>query len=58
MTSYERPVRRSVYVAVLSKDEPSPLLPKSDEEPAEEGDDKKKEEGADSDKEGDAKKPA
>jgi len=57
MTSYERPVRRSVYVAVLSKDEPSPLLPKSDEEPAKEDDEKKKEEGADADKGDDAKKP-
>lgn len=36
MTSYERPVRRAVYLAVLSADEPSPLLPKSDEEPAKE----------------------
>ncbi len=32
MTSYERPVRRGVYLAVLSRDEPSPLLPESDEE--------------------------
>ena len=32
MTSYERPVRRGVYLAVLSADEPSPLLPESDEE--------------------------
>ena len=32
MSSDERPVTRSVYVAVLSKDEPSPLAPESDEE--------------------------
>jgi tricorn protease len=34
MSSYERPVTRAVYLAVLSADEPSPLLPESDEEPA------------------------
>lgn len=34
MSSLERPVVRSVYVAVLSKDEPSPLAPESDEENA------------------------
>jgi tricorn protease len=34
MSSLERPVVRSVYVAVLSKDEPSPLAPESDEEKA------------------------
>lgn len=32
MSSYERPVRRGIYLAVLSSDEPSPLLPESDEE--------------------------
>jgi tricorn protease len=35
MSSYERPVTRAVYLAVLKKDEPSPLLPESDEEAAE-----------------------
>ncbi|MGQ0538966.1 MAG: S41 family peptidase [Gemmatimonadaceae bacterium] len=34
MTSYERPVTRAVYLAVLKKDELSPLLPESDEEGA------------------------
>lgn len=34
MSSYERPVTRAVYVAVLKKDEPSPILPESDEEGA------------------------
>ena len=32
MSSYERPVTRAVYLTVLKKDEPSPLLPESDEE--------------------------
>lgn len=32
MSSYDRPVTRSLYMIVLSKDTPSPLLPKSDEE--------------------------
>jgi len=32
MTSYDRPVTRSVYLAVLPKDVPSPLAPESDEE--------------------------
>ena len=32
MTSYDRPVTRSIYLAVLAKDVPSPLAPESDEE--------------------------
>ena len=40
MSSLERPVVRSVYLAVLSKDEPSPLAPESDDEKA--ADDKEK----------------
>ena len=36
MSSIDRPVTRSVYLVVLSKDEPSPLSPESDEEKAEE----------------------
>jgi tricorn protease len=32
MSSYERPVTRAIYLAVLQKGEPSPLLPESDEE--------------------------
>lgn len=32
MSSYERPVNRSLYVIVLSGDDPSPLAPESDEE--------------------------
>ncbi|HAL54986.1 MAG TPA: protease [Bacteroidetes bacterium] len=35
MTSYDRPVTRSVYLAVLAKDAPSPLAPESDEEKGE-----------------------
>ncbi len=34
MTSYDRDVTRGLYLAVLSKDDPSPLLPESDEEKA------------------------
>jgi tricorn protease len=33
MTSYDRPVRRGVYLAVLAKTEPSPLLPEAGDEP-------------------------
>ncbi len=32
MSTYQRPVTRSVYVTVLTKDVPSPLAPESDEE--------------------------
>jgi tricorn protease len=37
MSSFNRPVSRSVYVVVLAKDQPSPLLPESDEEKPAEG---------------------
>jgi tricorn protease len=33
MSSYDRPVRRGVYLTVLPKDEPSPLLPEKGDEP-------------------------
>ncbi|HEY9166568.1 MAG TPA: PDZ domain-containing protein [Candidatus Kryptonia bacterium] len=49
--SLERPVRRGVYFAVLTKDVPSPLLPQSDEEKAQtdkKETDKKSEKAADS----------
>ena len=36
MSSYGRPVERGLYMAVLDADQPSPLLPESDEEPVEE----------------------
>ena len=46
MTSYDRPVTRSLYVAVLNSGDPSPFLPKSDEEtekdPEDEDSDSKK----------------
>ena len=32
MSSYERPVNRNLYATVLRKDDPSPLVPESDEE--------------------------
>lgn len=35
MTSYDRPVTRALYVAILSGETPSPFLPQSDEEAAE-----------------------
>lgn len=42
MSSIERPLRRSVYMIVLKKGEPSPLLPESDEEKTEQKEDAKK----------------
>ncbi|HUG40829.1 MAG TPA: PDZ domain-containing protein [Longimicrobiales bacterium] len=39
MSSYDRPVTRAIYMVVLPRDEPSPLLPRSDEESAGERDD-------------------
>ncbi len=51
MTSEAHPVTRSVYVAVLRKDLPSPLAPESDEEKAEtKKDDAGSKPGADADK--------
>lgn len=41
MSSYDRPVTRAVYLAVLSKDEPSPLMPRSDDEKEKAKEDKK-----------------
>lgn len=37
MSSYDRPVTRGVYVMVLSASEPSPLAPRSSDEPAPSG---------------------
>ena len=42
MTSYDRPVTRTLYLALLAADEPSPFLPESDEE---EQDDEPEEDG-------------
>jgi tricorn protease len=55
MTSEAHPVTRSVYVAVLKKDLPSPLAPESDEEKSPEAkkDDKAPNADADKDKEKD-----
>jgi tricorn protease len=36
MSSFDRPVTRGIYLAVLADDEPSPLAPRSDEEGVEE----------------------
>jgi tricorn protease len=47
MSSLDHPVTRAVYVAVLSKDDPSPLAPESDEE---KDADKEKDKKADGDK--------
>lgn len=41
MSSYDRPVTRALYVAVLTKEEASPLAPRSDEEKEKPKDDKK-----------------
>src|SRR3990172_8377898 len=46
MSSYERPEERGIYLAVLTADEPSPLLPESDEEKP--GEEPKKDEAKDS----------
>ena len=43
MSSYERPFTRGVYLVVLSSEDPSPLLPESDEEGAEKDKEEKKE---------------
>ena len=47
MTSYDRPEESSVHAVVLTKDEPSPVAPKSDDEevPDEEGDAEENDEG-------------
>jgi tricorn protease len=36
MSSFHRPVTRGIYLVVLADDEPSPLAPRSDEEPVDE----------------------
>ena len=49
MTSYDRPVTRTLYLALLHAGEPSPFLPRSDEE--EEGEAEGKSDGAEEDDE-------
>jgi tricorn protease len=59
MSSFERPVNRSLYVMVLNKDEPSPLAPQSDEEEEmEPGEEKKTEPGEDPTTQADAEAKA
>jgi tricorn protease len=41
MSSYDRPITRALYLIVLSKDDVSPLLPRSDEEKEKPKDEKK-----------------
>ncbi|MFW5973557.1 MAG: S41 family peptidase, partial [Bacteroidota bacterium] len=48
MSSYERPVERAIYLIVLSADDPSPLLPESDEEPPQDNDDPEQGDGDES----------
>ena len=55
MSSDEHPISRSAYVAVLSKDEKSPLAPESDEEKPK---DEKKADDKDKDKTKENEKPA
>ncbi|MCB8987468.1 MAG: PD40 domain-containing protein [Ardenticatenaceae bacterium] len=63
MSSYERTVQSSLYVAVLSQETPSPLAPESDDEPAKDekppednGDDKKTDEAENGKKDNDRQK--
>lgn len=41
MSAYDRPITRAVYLAVLNKDDSSPLLPRSDDEKEKPKEDKK-----------------
>jgi tricorn protease len=50
MSILNRPVTRAVYVTVLSKDDPSPLAPESDDEKEKKDADKDKEKDKDKDK--------
>ncbi|MHA7128350.1 S41 family peptidase [Algoriphagus namhaensis] len=43
MSSYDRPITRSLYLVILNEADPSPLLPQSDEENAVESEKKKEE---------------
>ena len=47
MSSYDRPIRRALYLAVLQRDEPSPFLPQSDEEETEDDEEPAEEQEAD-----------
>jgi tricorn protease len=57
LSSLERPIRRGIYLAVLSSEDPSPLLPESDdEEEIEEESDGKEDKDKDKDKKEDEEK--
>jgi len=56
LSSVERPFRRGVYFAVLARDQPSPLLPESDDE-KEPGKDAGKDRQGDKDKSGEQTPP-
>lgn len=58
LSSLERPVRRAIYLAVLSSTEPSPLLPESDDEEVAdaESEDKEKEDEKKEEKEDEEEK--
>lgn len=57
LSSLERPIRRGIYLAVLSASEPSPLLPESDDEKEvdESADDEEEEKGEKEEKEDEEK---
>lgn len=46
MTAYDRPITRALYVAILSASDPSPFLPRSDEEGEAKPEEKKPADGA------------
>lgn len=52
MSSIERPVHRSLYVAVLSKEDGSPMAPESDEEEPKKEEEKAEEDKAEGEKDG------
>ena len=56
MTSYQRPVTRAIYLAVLDSVEPSPLLPESDDEEVKDDSEEAEDEKGDDDKKGDKDK--
>ncbi len=56
MSSYERAALRGLYLTVLSKDDPSPLAPESDEEPEKKADEEKEGTGEEGKEEKEEKK--
>ena len=53
MSAYERDTERGLYLAVLDADDPSPLLPESDEEPVEEETESDEENGEETEEDAD-----